>query len=74
MSATYYWRQAGTTRRAHLVMRMRHPLGYRPAHISECGVVRGAAWLPEGEAVRCGLCRRLVELAAKRGAALEVVT
>lgn len=74
VSTEHYWRQAGTTGRAHLVRRMAHPLGHYPATISECGVVRGAVWVSEDKAARCGLCRRLVELAATRGAPLVVVT
>jgi hypothetical protein len=72
VSAEHYWRRAGTTGRAHLVRRMTHPLGHYPSTISECGVVRLAAWVPEGAATRCGLCRRLVALAAKRGAPMVV--
>jgi hypothetical protein len=66
MAAHYYWRQAGTTGRAHLVRRLNHrpdpsgPVcGSYAAPISECGMVRDAAWVPAGRATRCGLCRRL---------------
>jgi len=61
------WRQAGTTGRAHLTARMEHPLGFFHASMSACGMVRRAAWVPEGDSVRCGLCVRLAKQAEARG-------
>lgn len=68
MTLIHDWRQAGTTRRAHLTARMTHPLGFFHANMSACGMVRFAAWAPEGESVRCGLCKRLAKQAEARGA------
>jgi hypothetical protein len=73
MTTRCYWRQAGTTGRAHLVQQ----LDYRPvpsgpvcgsyaAPISECGTVRDAAWAPvTSTSQRCGLCRRIEKLRKK---------
>lgn len=62
MTLRYDWRQAGSTGRAHLAPWQ----GRRHEGLSACGMVRHAAWMPEGEAVRCGLCRRLQEQARRR--------
>lgn len=73
MTLRHDWRQAGTTGRAHLVARLpllRPARGFRRASMSACGMVRLAAWVPEGEAVRCGLCRRLEQRAQARGTSL----
>lgn len=72
MSLRHDWRQAGTTGRAHLVARLQRERGFAYAHLSVCGTVRLAAWVPEGDAARCGLCRRLAEQARRRGQDLEV--
>lgn len=73
MTLRHDWRQAGTTGRAHLVARLTWPSGRTSlAKASACGVVRFAAWGPEGDATRCGLCRRLAEQARRRGQDLEV--
>ena len=67
MSLRYEWRQAGTTRRAHLVLMLERGVGrHHAASISACGVVRFAAWMPVGDATTCGLCRRLEALWLKR--------
>lgn len=71
MSLRYDWRQAGTTGRAHLVARLRER-GFAYARLSYCGVMRTDAWMPEGDATRCGLCRRLAAQARRRGQDLEV--
>ena len=72
MSLRHDWRQAGTTGRAHLVARLQRERGFTYASMSACGMVRLAAWVPEGNATRCGLCRRLAEQARRRGQDLEV--
>ena len=72
MTLRHDWRQAGTTGRAHLVARLQRERGFAYARLSACGVVRLAAWMPEGDATRCGLCRRLAEQARRRGQDLEV--
>lgn len=72
MSLRHDWRQAGTTGRAHLVARLPREWGLAYARLSYCGVMRTDAWMPEGDATRCGLCRRLAEQARRRGQDLEV--
>lgn len=67
-SLRHVWRQAGTTGRAHLVAVLPSPLGSYLASMSACGMVRHAAWVPERDATRCGLCRRLARQAEARGA------
>jgi spermidine synthase len=68
------WRQVGSTGRAHLFAWLPSPTRDVLAGMSECGVVRPPlAHMPVNKATRCGLCRRLVELAEKRGQPMEVV-
>ena len=70
MSLQHVWRQAGSTRRAHLVVRWESPLHY--ASMPACGIFKNAEWMPEtDDTKRCGLCRRLAAEAARRGDPME---